>query len=107
MSANTYKQTNLKANVSLERGTPNVPNDGRYHLIVDGQVKESYKALKTGKDAYEKELSSRNISTQVTEITMTEQAKKALMKDMACNSYQADSSADIKVPKKSGSRRYG
>lgn len=107
MSQNTYKQTNLKANVSLERGTPAVPNDGKYHLIVDGQLKESYKALKTGKDAYEKELAARNISTQVTEITMTDAAKRALQKDMACNSYQADASADIKVPKKSGSRRYG
>ena len=107
MSANTYKQTNLKANISLERGTDNVPNDGKYHLIVDGQVKDSYKALKHGKDAYEKELAQRNISTQVTEITMTEAAKRALQKEMNCNSYQADASAGIKVPKKSGSRRYG
>lgn len=107
MSTTAYKQTNLKANISLERGTPTVPNDGRYHLIVDGQVKDSYKALKTGKDAYEKELAARNISTQVTEITMTDAARRAMQKDMACNSYQADSSAGIKVPKRSGNRRYG
>lgn len=102
-----YKQSNMKANVALERGTPNVPNDGRYHLIVDGQVVNSFKALRQAKDAYEKELASRNITTQITEITMTEAAKKALLKDMNCNSYQADASSAIKVPKRSGARRYG
>jgi hypothetical protein len=102
-----YRQSNLKANVALERGTENVPNDDRYHLIVEGQVVNSYRTLKSGKDAYEKELASRNISTQVTEITMTEGARKALMKDMACSGYQADSSASVKIPKKSGNRRYG
>ena len=107
MPTTAYKQTNLKANVSLEKATPNVPNDGKYHLLVDGQLKESFKGLKQGKDAYEKELASRNISTQVTEITMTDAAKKALLKEGALNSYQADASASIKVPKKSGSRRYG
>jgi hypothetical protein len=102
-----YKQTNLKANVSLERGTPNVPNDGKYHLIVEGQVVNSFKALKHAKDAYEKELGQRNITTHISEITMTETAKKALLKDMNCNSYQADASSAIKVPKRSGARRYG
>src|SRR5687767_1962882 len=107
MSSTQYRQSNLKANVALERGTPNVPNDGKYHLIVEGQVVNSFKTLRQGKDAYDKELATRNISTQVTEITMTEAAKKALLKDMNCNSYQADASGSIKVPKKSGSRRYG
>lgn len=108
MSASTpYRQTNLKANVAIERGTPTVPNDGKYHLLVEGKLVSSHKTLKHAKDAYEKELASRNISTQVTEITMTETAKKALLKDMNCNSYQADTSNAIKVPKRSGARRYG
>lgn len=107
MSSQVYRQSNLKANVALERATDNVPNDGQFHLLVEGQIVGSFKNLKSGKNAYEKELAQRNISTKVTEITMTEQARKNLMKEASVTSYQSDSSAGIKVPKKSGSRRYG
>jgi hypothetical protein len=102
-----YRQSNLKANVALERGTPNVPNDNRYHLLVEGQVVNSFRSLKQAKEAYEKELATRNISTQVGEVTMTEGARKALLRDMVSTSYQSESSATVKIPKKSGARRYG
>jgi len=106
MSA-VYRQSNLKANVALERGTENVPNDNRYHLLVDGKPVQSFRTLKEAKEVYEKELAARNISTQVTEITMTDAARKAFLKDAVSGSYQSESSASVKVPKKSGARRYG
>ena len=36
-----------------------------------------------------------------------EEARKALFKDMVSTSYSSESSADVKIPKKSGNRRYG
>jgi hypothetical protein len=103
----TYKQANMKANVSLEKGTENVPRDGQFHLLVDGKVVASFKTLRQGKAAYEKELAARNISTSVAEVTMTEAQRKQMLRDMVSSSYQAESSASIKIPKKSGARRYG
>jgi hypothetical protein len=42
------------APASLEQGTQAVPNDGRYHLVLDGQVVQSFRSLKTAKQAYRK-----------------------------------------------------
>jgi hypothetical protein len=106
MSA-VYRQSNLKANVALEKGTENVPRDNRFHLLVEGKVVNSFRTLREGKTAYEKELALRNISTEVKEITMTDAARKAFMKEAVSSSYQSDASSTVKVPKKSGARRYG
>jgi hypothetical protein len=40
--------------VSLERGTEAVPNDGKYYLVLGGQIVKSFRSLKAAKQAYQK-----------------------------------------------------
>jgi hypothetical protein len=38
--------------VSLEQGTESVPDDGKYYLLLDGQIVDSFRSLKKAKEAY-------------------------------------------------------
>lgn len=33
-----WEKTDAKYGVSVQRGTPAVPDDGRYHVVVDGEI---------------------------------------------------------------------
>jgi hypothetical protein len=33
-----WVKADAKCGVSIERGTPEVPDDGRYHVVVDGEI---------------------------------------------------------------------
>jgi len=48
----TYVQEIASARVAIKRGTPDVPADGRFHLVHDGHVKASYRGLKAATEAY-------------------------------------------------------
>jgi hypothetical protein len=38
--------------VSLEQGTESVPDDGKYYLLLNGQIVDSFRSLKKAKEAY-------------------------------------------------------
>ena len=37
----------------LEQGTKSVPDDGKYYLLLDGQIVNSFRSLKKAKEAYQ------------------------------------------------------
>jgi hypothetical protein len=41
------------APASLEQGTESVPDDGKYYLLLDGQVVNSFRSLKKAKESYQ------------------------------------------------------
>lgn len=41
-----FKQTILGFNIVIEKGTPNVPKDGRYHVVLKNKIVYSTKVLK-------------------------------------------------------------
>lgn len=48
-----YRQRFPALALSLERGTEDVPDDGRYHLLVHGEVVESFARERPAVSAYE------------------------------------------------------
>lgn len=38
MSVTAWERVDAKYGVSIQRGTSSVPDDGRYHVVVDGEV---------------------------------------------------------------------
>lgn len=48
-----YRQRFPALALSLERGTEDVPDDGRYHLVVHGEVVESFPRERPATTAYE------------------------------------------------------
>ncbi len=103
----TYKQANLKANISLEKDTDTVPHDGKYHLIVDGQPVESFKNLRQGQDAYSRLLQERNVPTNVEMVPVNEELKRKMLREAVQKSYDGEVAGSLKVQKRSGSRRFG
>jgi len=53
MASKQFRQSFPAAGVSLERGTENVPDDGRFHLVVDGKVAESFRSEKQAQQRYQ------------------------------------------------------
>ncbi len=49
-----YRQYNERAGVSLEQGTPDVPDDNRYHLLRQGKPVGDFPSLKRAMNAYHK-----------------------------------------------------
>lgn len=49
-----YRQYNERAGISLEQGTPAVPQDNRYHLLRAGVIVASLPSLKRAMAAYKK-----------------------------------------------------
>ena len=47
-----YKQGIPCSGVSLERGTSRVPNDGRFYLLVNDEVREQFRTLGQAQVAY-------------------------------------------------------
>ncbi len=41
------------AGLSIEQNTENVPNDGRFHVILNGNVVASYPSLKRARDRFQ------------------------------------------------------
>lgn len=103
----SYRQCNLKANISLEKDTEHVPHDGKYHLVVDGQLSASFRNLKQGQDAYGKLMKERNIATVVDVVPITDEMRKRLMREAVQKSYDGESAGSVKIQKRSGSRRFG
>lgn len=48
-----FRQSFPDLGLSLERGTENVPDDGRYHLSIHGEIVESFGAERSALKAYE------------------------------------------------------
>jgi len=47
-----FKTYHRGSPASLERGTESVPDDGKYYLLLDGQIVNSFRSLKKAKEAY-------------------------------------------------------
>jgi|GEM_PF-3071206 hypothetical protein len=50
-----------RASLSVEQGTPNVPDDGKYYIVHRGCVVGKYKSLKQAEKLYKKILSELNL----------------------------------------------
>jgi hypothetical protein len=50
-----------RASLSIEQGTPNVPADGRYYVIHQGQIMGKYKSLKQAEKLYKTILTKLNL----------------------------------------------
>lgn len=50
-----------RASLSIEQGTPNVPDDGKYYVVHQGYVAGKYKSLKQAQKLYKKILSELNL----------------------------------------------
>jgi len=53
VSSRAFRQSFPAANLSLERATENVPDDGRFHLIVDGVIVKSCRSRKAAQAEYQ------------------------------------------------------
>ncbi|MBI4318285.1 MAG: hypothetical protein HY675_07335 [Chloroflexi bacterium] len=53
MSNREFRQSFPAAELSLERATENVPDDGRFHLIVNGVVVKSFRFEKAAQTEYQ------------------------------------------------------
>lgn len=94
-----YKQFIKKVGLSLEKGTEDVPDDGRYHLCKSGQIMASFKTLQQGLKRYKDELEKMGYKP-----TKKVKKKADLVKE-ATDSYllwaESDKAATHR-PKKSG-----
>lgn len=52
MTTNTYKQYIPDLQLSIERSTGVVPNDGRFHVLHAGKVLGSFSSLKKAQELY-------------------------------------------------------
>ncbi|MBI2954825.1 MAG: hypothetical protein HYY30_10965 [Chloroflexi bacterium] len=52
MSSREFRQSFPAANLSLERATENVPNDGRFHLMLNGKIVKSFRFEKAAQAEY-------------------------------------------------------
>ncbi|MGH8894161.1 MAG: hypothetical protein ACRDWY_12800 [Actinomycetes bacterium] len=55
-----FKREKPKFGLSLQRGTPDVPDDARYHLLVDGEIVYSTSVLASAEIEYEEVLAARS-----------------------------------------------
>lgn len=57
-----YHQRNDRVkNLSIEQGTSNVPDDGKYYVLYEGQIKGVYKLLKQAQQKYKEIFDSLNL----------------------------------------------
>ncbi|MBI3890660.1 MAG: hypothetical protein HY303_03925 [Candidatus Wallbacteria bacterium] len=103
----SYRQANLKANVSLEKDTGQVPHDGKYHLLVDGRSAGDFKTLKQAQEAYTQVLRDRNCEPPHEMAPVSEEVRKKMLREAVQKCYDGETAGGLKVPKRSGSRRFG
>ena len=60
-----FKMFYRGAPASLEQGTKAVPDDGKYHLILDGQIVKSFRSLQVARQAYQKLLADVGFEPEV------------------------------------------
>jgi len=46
------------AGIAIKRATPDVPTDGRFHLLQNGQIVRSFRSLNAALDAYRQEIAA-------------------------------------------------
>jgi len=56
------------APASLEQGTESVPDDGKYYLLLEGRVVESFDSLKKAEEAYRRLLTDIGFEPAVKEV---------------------------------------
>lgn len=52
MSRELYRQYVKHANLAIERYTERVPNDGKYHVLLKGEIVGTYKTLTAAQGKY-------------------------------------------------------
>lgn len=53
MTSRVFRQSFPAANLTIERATENVPNDGCLHLIVNGVIVKSFRSKKAAQTEYQ------------------------------------------------------
>lgn len=48
----SFERVNPGAGVAIKRGTPDVPNDGGFHLLVNGEIVKSFRSRAAANDAF-------------------------------------------------------
>ena len=54
MSGDSYRQAIPDLNLSIEKATDKVPNDGKYHVLRNEEVLGSFRSLKQAQELYRK-----------------------------------------------------
>ena len=54
MNADSYRQAIPDLNLSIEKATDKVPNDGKYHVLRNEEVLGSFRSLKQAQELYRK-----------------------------------------------------
>ena len=52
ITSRVFRQSFPAANLSLERATENVPDDGCFHLLIDGVIVKSFRSEKAAQTEY-------------------------------------------------------
>ena len=60
-----YKQSIPKLSLSIERGTSKVPNDGKFHLLQDNKVIESFRLMKNAEERFRQLVSASGYKPEI------------------------------------------
>ena len=52
MADDLYRQYIPDLNLAIEKGSESVPNDGKYHVLRDGKILESFRFLKQAQELF-------------------------------------------------------
>jgi hypothetical protein len=91
----TYRESWPEGQVSLEQGTPAVPDDGRYHIVLEGQVVASYRYLQGALKAYKAKKTE--LGWTPSQRSMTKEQVANMLQDEATTRYQREASQDYKA----------
>lgn len=97
-----YRESWPEKNLSLEEGTDSVPSDGRFHILLNGEVLGTYANMKKAQSAYGEK--KRELGWTPGEPKRIDPQK--LLREEAADRYLWEASADLKgrESKKSGGR---
>lgn len=66
-------------NLSVEKGTSNVPDDGRFHVVKDGQIVASYKLFAPAEKRYRQLINEAGGATKTARVPMSAEERRALI----------------------------
>ena len=62
----SYRQFILNLNLSIERNTGQVPSDGRYYIVREGHVIESFRSIKKAQEKFQQLVKESGYKPEVT-----------------------------------------
>lgn len=88
-----YRFGDARRGVTVERGTDSVPNDGRYHVLLDGEIVLSTKVEAAALAVYEEHREARRADAQQ---VLRRESQAADIRAHRSSSWAAKSSKDGK-----------